>query len=103
MNSVKKNNEVSGRVRTMDKICRIIEGYKGCVVPFGGIDISDAGDYLMLKVPNMQEKNMPLAAKKILNRFREIRMVQFTGGWTEYVYSRETLKWAGYKMKSFAV
>lgn len=78
---------------TKNIICGILEKYKGVHVPQGGIELSKGGDYLMLKAQGMTGRNMPLAAKRILARFPEIRMVHFTGGWTEHVYSRNTLKW----------
>jgi hypothetical protein len=41
----------------------------------------------------MKERNMPFAAKRILNKFPEIDLVHFTGGWVENIYTRNTLKW----------
>ena len=76
---------------TKNIISGILGKYKGVKVQ--GIELSKGGDYLMLKAQGMTERNMPLAAKRILARFPEIRMVHFTGGWTEHVYSRNTLKW----------
>ena len=84
---------------TKNIICNILEkNYKGVYVPYGGIELSKGGDYLLLKVQGMKERNMPWAAKRILNRFPEIKMIHFTGGWTEYVYTRNTLKWMGIKI-----
>ena len=42
----------------------------------------------------------PYIALRILNKYPDIRMVWFTGGFVEAVYTRETLKWCGYKVKS---
>lgn len=39
-------------------------------------------------------------AKRLLDNFPEVSWVFFEGGFQTYVYSRETLKWAGYKMKT---
>lgn len=55
-------------------------------------------DYVTLIVIGMKTRNMPYAAKRILEAYPEVKFVHFTGGWTEYVYSRETLKWAGIKV-----
>lgn len=44
-------------------------------------------------------RNYANIALRILNKYPSVRMVQFTGGWIEAVYTRETLKWAGYKVK----
>ena len=75
-------------------ITNILEkNYKGVHVPCGGVSLSKNCDYLMLNVQGMKLRNMPFAAKKILKCFPEIKMVHFTGGWMEHVYSRETLKW----------
>ena len=41
----------------------------------------------------------PFIALRILNKYPNIRVVHFTGDWVEGVYTRETLKWAGYKVK----
>ena len=80
-----------------DIICKLIEKhYKGTYVPQGGIDIS--GCYLTLKVNGMKSKNMAFCAKRILTKYPQIRYVHFTGGWTEHVYTRETLRWLGYKI-----
>ena len=38
----------------------------------------------------------PFIAKRILDKFSEVRWVYFTGGFQTYVYSRETLKYGGY-------
>lgn len=40
----------------------------------------------------------PLIAQRILNTYPRVRLVHFTGGWIEAVYTRETLKWAGYRI-----
>lgn len=91
------NDRDMDRVKVMNGICRMIEKrYKGTYVPFGGIDLSKDGDYVMLKVMDMKERNMPFCAKRILEKCPQIRMVQFTGGWTEHVYTRAFLKWGGY-------
>lgn len=61
-------------------------------------DIELDGDYLIIKAFASSSK-LPFIAKRILDKYKNIRVVHFTGGWTESVYTRETLKWAGYKMK----
>ena len=48
---------------------------------------------------NTQSYRCPLIALRILNKYKSVRLVHFTGGWIEGVYTRETLKWAGYKVK----
>ena len=58
-----------------------------------------SGDCFYLVAENCAWHRYPWIAKRILDAFPEVRMVQFTGGWTESVYTRETLKWCGYKMK----
>ena len=57
------------------------------------------GDYLTLMAENCAWHRYPWIAKRILDNYHDVRVVHFTGGWTEGVYTRETLKWAGYKMK----
>ena len=42
--------------------------------------------------------NYPRIAQRILNAYPDVRMVHFTGGWVEAVYTRETLRWAGYRI-----
>ena len=37
-------------------------------------------------------------ALRILRKDPKIRAVHFTGGWLEGFYSRETLRWGGYKI-----
>ena len=89
------------RVKVMDGICRMIEKhYSGTFVPFGGIDLSKEGDYLILRVRDMKKRNMPYCAKRIFEKCPEIRIVHFTGDWTERVYTRESLKLAGIKVSN---
>ena len=56
------------------------------------------GDYLMLRGVFFNNKE-PFVALRILNKFPNIRVVHFTGAWMEGVYTRETLRWGGYKVK----
>ena len=53
---------------------------------------------VILKCHN-RSQDTPHIALRILNKYPEVRLVHFTGGWLEAVYTRETLKWAGYKVK----
>ena len=71
----------------------IITLYKGVHVGF--VQISD--DYLMIKV-YFQMHKYPFIAKRILDKYKEIRAVHFTGALEDF-YTRETLRWVGYKMK----
>ena len=71
----------------------IITHYKGVHVEF--VQISD--DYLMMKVYTQMHK-YPFIAKRILDKYKEIRAVHFTGALEDF-YTRETLRWVGYKMK----
>ena len=84
-------------MKTIDKIASLIEkNYKGVyITPVEGISLE--GDYLVIKAYGLRSNKMPFVALRILRKFPEIRMVHFTGGWTESVYTRETLRWAGYK------
>lgn len=68
--------------------------YKDTVVE----DSQLSGEYLIMKV-NTRTAKCPYIAKRVLDRNKDIHTVHFTGGWLEGVYTRETLKWAGYKMK----
>ena len=56
------------------------------------------GDYLILKGVLFNHKE-PFVALRILNKHSTIRVVHFTGAWMEGVYTRETLRWCGYKVK----
>lgn len=80
-----------------NRIKEIIEkNYKGtkCISIYCG---NYTSEYATLKVEGMKHRNMPHAAKRILTEFPNLKWVRFTGGWLDYIYSRETLKWAGYK------
>ena len=72
----------------------IITHYKGVSVELMRI----SGNYLMMKVYAPMYK-YPFMAKRILDKYKEIRTVHFTGAWLESVYTRETLRRVGYKMK----
>lgn len=80
------------------KIKEIIEkNYKGVTVGYVHAGIYSS-DYITLVAIGMKHRNMPYAAKRLLEAFPQVKWVHFTGGWQEYVYSRETLKWAGFKL-----
>jgi len=57
------------------------------------------GEYLTLDATFSSCGKEPLVALRILNKYPEIRVVHFTGGWIENVYTRNTLKYGGYKVK----
>lgn len=57
--------------------------------------ISVSDDYVTILDKGIAFRFLPYAAKRILDKFPQIRMVHFTGGWTEHVYTRNTLKWLG--------
>lgn len=50
---------------------------------------------MMLNPKNLYAK----AAQRILNTYQDVKMVLFTGGFIETVYTRGSLKYAGYKIK----
>ena len=78
----------------MDSVKKTIEkNYKGVSVTL--VELTNDGEWLIIKADGMKERNMPFAAKRILSMHEGIRYVHFTGGWTEHVYTRETLKWMG--------
>lgn len=83
-------------MKHIDKIAKLIESnYKRSRVHT--IDLS--GDYLTLDCTFSRSGMHPCVALRILNKYPDIRVVHFTGGWVEGVYTRETLKWGGYKVK----
>jgi len=80
-----------------DNIIALVEkNYKGVTIPKNGIN--NEHGYLVIKPTGLASNKMPFVALRILRKYPEIRIVQFTGGWVEAVYTRETLKWAGYKI-----
>ena len=79
------------------EIKNLIEKYYKSV-KVRNIELSDSGSYLTI-LTDFAPHPMPYIAVRILNKYPEIRMVHFTGGWTEIVFSRETLRWGGYKVK----
>lgn len=84
------------RYKMKDAIVKLIESnYKKSRV--WKIDLS--GDYLTLNCTTNRGGLHPYIALRILNKYPEIRTVHFTGGWVEGVYTRETLRWSGYKVK----
>ena len=54
---------------------------------------------VVIKCTAGRSQNYPNIALRILNKFPNISIVHFTGGWIEGVYTRKTLEWAGYKVK----
>lgn len=79
--------------------CKIVElvekHYKN--VKLNYCFVSD--DYVTLSGEGITTTNSPWIAKRILDNIKSVRIVHFTGGWLEGVYTRNTLSWAGYKMK----
>lgn len=59
----------------------------------------DSGEECYLTIECVAGRNYPNIARRILNTYPNIGYVNFTGGWIEAVYTRETLKLAGYKVK----
>ena len=53
-------------------------------------------DYVVIK--GCFGKQEAFVALRILRKYPKIRAVHFTGGWLEGFYSRETLRWGGYKI-----
>ena len=53
-------------------------------------------DYIVIK--GSFGKQEAYVALRILRKYPKIRAVHFTGGWLEGFYSRETLRWGGYKI-----
>ena len=64
--------------------------YKSAVVHDVDADLDDT---VSLNVTGVRREWL---AKRILDKFPEVYWVRFVGGWTTWIYSRETLKWAGY-------
>ena len=86
MNQVDKNIKV-----------QIIEDIEKHYKNVSVIVASLSGDFLTLAVQGLYSHKVPWAAKRILKKYKDIRVIRFTGGWLEGVYTRETLKRAGYK------
>jgi len=87
-------------MKHIDEIVNIIEkSYKGSRVH--SIDLSgDKLDYLTLDCTFSRNGMHPYVALRILNKYPDIRVVHFAGGWVEGVYTRNTLSYCGYKVKN---
>ena len=48
---------------------------------------------------NMEGAKMAFVAKRLIDKYH-FKWVRFVGGWNTWIYSRETLKWAGYYNKA---
>jgi hypothetical protein len=85
-------------IEEMEKgIADIVLEYKGVALDYA--KVFGRNNYAtMIKVRHINPRQMPLAAVKILNKYPKIDFVHFTGGWTEYVYTRRTLSYLGYKI-----
>lgn len=83
-------------MKTTDEIVKMIQSkYKGSRVYTLYLD----EDYLTLDCAFSRSGMHPYVALRILNTYPNIRVVHFTGGYVEGVYTRNTLKYAGYKVK----
>ena len=70
------------------------ENYKSSTCNYA--NLSEEGDYVVILDKGLSYRNYPYAAKRILDKHDKIRVVHFIGGWNDYVYTRNTLKWGGY-------
>ena len=82
------------KVMTTETIKRRIENNYQATVE----DIELVGDYVTLKCV-AHNRSYPFIALNLLNYFPQLRVVHFTGGWIEGVYTRNTLSYCGYKVK----
>lgn len=85
---------------TMDAIVKILEGYKG--VKVDSVVVCGLTETMVVIRARINDKQMPLAATKILNKYPNVSIVHFTGGWIEYVYTRRTLSYLGYNVEKGA-
>ena len=53
---------------------------------------ADLDDTIALNIEGVRREYL---AKRLLDRFKDVYWIRFTGGW---IFSRETLKWMGYEM-----
>lgn len=83
----------------MDAIVKIIESYKGVKVSSVSASGSKTSTSITIKA-RISQRQMPLAATKIFNKYDDIHYVRFIGGWFEYVYTRRTLSYLGYNLKN---
>lgn len=74
----------------------IEKNYKNVIVK--RIELSDSNSYLTI-LTDFAPHHTPYITTRILNKYPEIRVVHFTGGWTEIAYTRNTLRWGGYNVK----
>lgn len=86
-------------MKHIDEIVKLIEtNYKRSRVY--AIDLSgDKLDYLTLDCTFGRSGMHPYVALRILNKYPDIRVVHFKGGFIEGVYTRNTLSYCGYKVK----
>lgn len=63
-------------------------------ISIGSVEVCPESVYLTISGANYK-----YVAKRILDNYPKINWVFFEGGWDTHAYSRETLKWAGFKMK----
>lgn len=59
------------------------------------------GDEVITLHGDIPAWKVPLIALRILNTYPQIRMVENGDYYITWVYTRETLRWAGYKVKQF--
>lgn len=63
-------------------------------------DVVCYGDDVITLRGNMPAWKFPFIALKILNYYPQIIMVEFNDYYSIWIYTRETLSWCGYKVKS---
>lgn len=64
-------------------------------------DSLEFGEDCAVVIECVAGRNYPYIALRILNAFPSVKYVEFTGGWIQAIYTRGTLKLAGYKVKEF--
>ena len=82
----------------MDAIVKIIEGYKDVKVSSVSASGTKTSTTITIKA-RISQRQMPLVATKIFNKYDDIHYIRFIGGWFEYVYTRRTLSYLGYNLK----
>lgn len=78
-----------------EQIKHIVENYKG--VKVGHLFISDKGDYVGILSNAPKQRTMELASVKIFKKFPFVEFINWQGAWLNYVYTRRTLSYLGYK------
>lgn len=77
------------------EIQNILSSYKH----IGATKVSTSNNSVTINAPDASNELMGLASTKILNKYPDMEIIYWTGHFSTWVFTRNTLRYAGYNIK----